>query len=225
MQTKTALRLGTGAAFDASYDDFFLTATAAAEIRTGQSQLATSAFYGMRAASMVFDKHLEPATAGVSPCDIAQTERFNRLRRGLGDVDAGFARGSAKQRGATLRGRAGGKSTVNIDALPSFAVDPLNDAAATRDSGVRNVRDLRDYLAGRVVVDGNLPLPAPTVDLSLIIRDLPDRQRDVAERLMAGDTAADIARDRGVDPTAIRNLTRKIRAALLAADPTVAAGR
>lgn len=215
--------LGSGAAFAAANDDY-LAATARAELAYGRSELAVSAFYGMQTEHTVFDRTTEPTIDGHSPCDFAQTERVNHWRRDRADVPAAMARASVRQHAATKRARACEKRTITPDALNNAAVrDAIYSTDLPRDTGVRNVRDIRDSAAGRVIVSGNLPSPAPTVDLSLVIRDLPDRQRSVAERLMAGDTAADIARADGVDPTAIRNLIRKIRRALLAADPSLCA--
>lgn len=226
MTTTTPPRLGSGAAFDAALDDYFLTATAADELCCGRSQLALSAFYGMQTASTAFDRdgRLEPVVNANGPCDFAQTERLNHLKRNRGDVPAAMARASVRRHASTSRARACEKQTVTPDgcSLPAFA-DAVFSSGVARDTGVRNTRDIRDCAAGRVIVNGDLPLPAPTVDLSLVVRDLPDRQRAVAERLMAGNSAADIARADGVSRAAITLLCNKIRAALLTADPSLAA--
>jgi hypothetical protein len=205
-------------------NDSFLATTARDEIAFGRSELAVSAFYGMRTAySRFFNAAIEPSVDGHSPYDFGQTERLNHVLRDRLDVPGGMLRASVRQHASTKRARACEKRPVAPDGMNAVVADAVYSSPVACDSGVRNTRDICDYLAGRVVVDGDLPLPVPTVDLSLVIRDLPDRQRSVAKRLMAGDSAADIARADGVDPTAIRNLTRKIRRALLAADPSLCA--
>jgi hypothetical protein len=203
-------------------NDSFLATTARDEIAFGRSELAVSAFYGMRTAySRFFDAAIEPSVDGHSPYDFGQTERLNHVLRNDHDCAAALARSSVRLHAATKRARTADKHGLAADALMPAVVDAIYSSGVARDSGVRNTRDICDYLAGRVVVDGDLPLPVPTVDLSLVIRDLPDRQRSVAKRLMAGDSAADIARADGVNRSSVCRSMDKIRRALLAADPSL----
>lgn len=204
----------------------YLAQTARDEIAYGRSELAVSAFYGMQTEHTFFDAVNEPCTDGHSPCDFGQTQRLRSLRRVNDVCDRGIARYRARRHASNKRARAAEKHTATPDALKNAAVrDAIYSDGVPRDTGVRNVRNICDFAAGRVVVDGDLPLPVPTVDLSLVIRDLPDRQHAVAERLMAGDTAADIARATGRDRSTIRESIASIRVKLLDADPSLADGR
>lgn len=214
-----AAHAAAGQLTDLAYDAF-IESTARLELNNGRSVLASHAFNKSHFArtGTLYSKNYEPSDGGMSPCDLAQNTRLDFLTTPRKNAGPGAVM-------KTLEFDVINNITKNKrrTAIYNTAVVPNSDAA--RDSGIRNTRNILDYPAGREIFAGDLPLPVPPIDLNLVIADLPDKQRSVVERLSAGDTAAEIARDDNTSRAAVTNMTKKIRTKLLAADPSLADGR
>lgn len=173
----------------------YLASTAADEIASGVSSLTRIAYSGGNLKNL--NNHVfESTSGGISPSDIAQTERLRALERGLRDTPSYVKQNASRQ-----------------------SLNSKRDSVNRRDLLRANAPSLARPNSRPVYPE---PYPSP---VALVGADLPDRQRTVAYYLASGYSQSDIARILGVSPAAITKLVGKIRATILRALPHVGRDR